>query len=101
MMNFKKLITVSFISFLLLGCQTIKEKSDAIAEKENKKYGKLVGKNLTELKTELGNPTEDFINQNGNNVFIYKTKKYGIPCDRKFEINNDDIVISFSSSGCI
>ena len=33
MMNFKKLITVSFISFLLLGCQTIKEKSDAIAEK--------------------------------------------------------------------
>ena len=101
MMNFKKLITVSFISFLLLGCQTIKEKSDAIAEKENKKYGKLVGKNLTELKTELGNPTEDFKNQNGNKVLIYKTKKFGIPCYRKFEINDNNIVVSFTSSGCI
>ena len=101
MMNFKKLITVSFISFLLLGCQTIKEKSDAIAEKENKKYGKLVGKNLTELKTELGNPTEDYIDESGNKVFIYKTKKYGIPCERKFEINQNNIIESFSSSGCI
>ncbi len=101
MMNFKKLITVSFISFLLLGCQTIKEKSDAIAEKENKKYGKLVGKNLTELKTELGNPTEDYIDESGNKVFIYKTKKYGIPCERKFEINQNNIIESFTSSGCI
>ena len=100
-MNFKKLITVSFISFLLLGCQTIKEKSDAIAEKENKKYGKLVGKNLTELKTELGNPTEDYIDESGNKVFIYKTKKYGIPCERKFEINQNNIIESFTSSGCI
>ena len=43
-MNLKKLIIVFFISFLFAGCQTIKEKSDAVAEKENKEYGSLVGK---------------------------------------------------------
>ena len=72
-----------------------------MAEKENEKYGKLVGKNISELKIQLGNPTEDFINQNGNKVLIYKTKKFGIPCDRKFEINDNNIVVSFTSSGCI
>ena len=47
-MFIKKLIAVFFISILLTSCQTIKEKSDAIAEKENREYGKLVGKNITE-----------------------------------------------------
>ena len=100
-MNLKKLIIVFFISFLFVGCQTIKEKSDAVAEKENQKYGKFVGKEINELKTELGNPTEDFINETGNKIFVYKTKKYGIPCERKFEVNDNDIIISFTSSGCI
>ena len=57
-MNLKKLITVFSILILLSSCQSIKEKSDAIAEKENREYGKLVGRNITELKIELGNPTE-------------------------------------------
>jgi len=100
-MFFKKLIVVFFLSILLTGCQTIKEKSEAIAEKENREYGKLVGKNITELKIELGNPTEDFINEIGNKVLIYKSKKYAIPCDRKFEVDKNNTIISFTSSGCI
>jgi len=100
-MFFKKLIVVFFLSILLTGCQTIKEKSEAIAEKENREYGKLVGKNITDLKIELGNPTEDFINEIGNKVLIYKSKKYAIPCDRKFEVDKNNIIISFTSSGCI
>ena len=100
-MSLKKLIIVFFISILFSGCQTIKEKTDAIAERENKEYGELVGKNITDLKIKLGKPNEDYINEIGNKVLIYKTKKYGISCDRKFEINNNNIVISFESSGCI
>ena len=100
-MFFKKIIAVFLISILLTSCQTIKEKSDAIAEKENREYGKLVGKNITDLKIELGNPTEDFINEIGNKVLIYKSKKYAIPCDRKFEVDKNNIIISFTSSGCI
>ena len=100
-MNIKKLIIIFFISLLITSCQTIKEKSDAVAEKENQEYGKFVGKNITELKIELGNPTEDFKNELGNKILLYKTKKYGIPCDRKFEINVSGTVVKFSSSGCI
>ena len=100
-MIFKKFFILFFISIFLFGCQTIKEKSSAIAEKENREYGGLVGKKITELRIELGNPTEDFINEIGNKILIYKTKKYGIPCDRKFEVDNNNIIISFASSGCI
>ena len=56
---------------------------------------------LNELKIELGNPTEDFLNEAGNKVLIYKSKKFGIPCDRKFELDSNNTIISFSSSGCI
>ena len=33
-----------FIIFSLLGCQTIKQKTDAIVEKENKKLSAFIGK---------------------------------------------------------
>ena len=100
-MNYKKFIIIFFISFLFTSCETIKEKSNAVVEKENQEYGKLVGKSINQLKIKLGNPTEDFKNESGNMILIYKTKKYGIPCDRKFEIDKNEIVISFASSGCI
>ena len=100
-MNSKNLLIIFSIFFILSGCQTIKEKSNSIAEKENKKYGKLVGKGINDLKIELGNPTEYFMNDDGNRVFLYKTKKYGIPCERKFEINKNNVIQSFTSSGCI
>ena len=100
-MNIKKLMVFFFISLLLTSCQSIKKKSDAVVEKENQEYGKFVGKNINQLKLEIGNPTEDFRNELGNKILLYKTKKYGIPCERKFEIDKNEIIISFASSGCI
>ena len=49
---------------------------------------------------DLGKPDEDFKNAKGNSEFIYNTKKYGIPCERRFEINPKNIVIGFVSNGC-
>ena len=96
-----KFILISMFSLILLsGCQTIKNKSDEVAEKENEKYGQFVGKQISELKMELGAPTEDFVNELGNETLVYKTKKYGLPCDRKFEINSSGTIIGFNSSGC-
>ena len=100
-MKTKILVIIFSILLLLPGCQTIKDKSDKIVQKENEKYGKLVGKDLDELKIELGTPTEDFVNEKGNKILIYKTSKYGIPCERKFEIGESGTVLSFSTSGCI
>ena len=81
--------------------ESIKKKSDEVAEKENERFGQFVGKQATELRLELGAPTEDFINELGNEILVYKTKKYGIPCKRQFEINATGVIVGFTSSGCI
>ena len=92
------LITIIFVN-LLTGCQTVKEKTDNIVQKENEKLSEFIGKSLSELKMELGKPDEDFKNAKGNLEVIYNTKKYLIPCERRFEINSDNIVIGFVSNG--
>ena len=99
-MKFRFAIILFSILLLSSGCQTIKKKSDEVAEKENERFGQFVGKQATELRLELGAPTEDFINELGNETLVYKTKKYGIPCERKFEINSNNIIVGFTSSGC-
>ena len=93
------LISIIFLN-LLTGCQTVKEKTDNIVQKENEKLSEFIGKSLSELKMELGKPDEDFKNAKGNLEVIYNTKKYLIPCERRFEINSDNIVIGFVSNGC-
>ena len=98
----KNKFTIILISILFFtaGCQTIQKKTDEVVEKENQKYGLFVGGEVNKMKLELGAPTEDIINSTGNEVLIYKTKKYGMPCERRFEINTSGTIIAFSSSGC-
>ena len=84
----------------IAGCQTVKEKTDAIVEKENEKLSKFIGKSSSDLQIDLGKPNEDFKNEKGNLVLIYNTKKYGIPCERRFEVNPNSIVVGFISNGC-
>ena len=89
-----------FLLILLSGCETIKQKTDVIVEKENQKLSEFIGKTSIDLKIKLGNPDEDFKNERGNLVLVYNSKKYGIPCERRFEINSDSTVIGFISNGC-
>ena len=98
---FRTALSLLIILLLFSGCQTIKKKSDEVAERENEKFGLYVGKEVNEMRLELGSPTEDYINESGNEMLVYKTKKYGIPCERKFEVNASGIIVGFSSSGCI
>ena len=94
-------IFISLSIFLLLSnCQTIKQKTDAIVEKENAKLNQYIGKSLNNLKMDLGKPDEDFKNEKGNTELVYNTKKYGILCERRFEINSESIIIGFVSNGC-
>ena len=100
MKNLKLTYLLVILFFIVSSCQTVKDKTDAIVEKENQKLGKYIGKNLNELKIDLGKPDEDYKNIKGNIEIIYKTKKYGIPCERRFEIDSNLIVIGFVSNGC-
>ena len=101
MRKFKTVFGLLVILILFSGCQTIKKKSDEVVERENEKFGLFVGKEVTEMRMELGSPKEDYIGENGNEILVYKTKKYGIPCERKFEVNSSGVIVGFTSSGCI
>jgi len=100
MRKIKLSIVGVILIFSLLSCQTIKQKTDAIVEKENKKLSAFIGKSSQDLKISLGSPDEDFKNEKGNLVLVYNTKKYGIPCERRFEVNTKSVVIGFISNGC-
>ena len=93
------LILLAF-SISLNGCQSVKQKTDMIVKKENEKLSKFIGKSSSELISELGKPDEDFKNSSGNLEFVYNSKKYLVPCERRFEINSDKIVMGFISNGC-
>ena len=98
----KKILFIKSICllFLLTNCQTIKQKTDAIVEKENLKLSKYIGKTASNLQMDLGKPDEDFKNEKGNLELVYNNKKYGILCERRFEVDTNSIVIGFVSNGC-
>ena len=100
MHKFKLIFTLVVLCFAVAGCQTVKQKTDAIVEKENEKLSEFIGKSASKLQMELGKPDEDFTNAKGNFEFVYNTKKYLIPCERRFEINSENIVVGLVSNGC-
>ena len=96
-----KLIFFSlFLLSLVASCQTVKQKTDEIVKKENTKLSQYIGKTSENLQMGLGKPNEDFKNEEGNLEFVYNTKKYGIICERRFEVDSNSIVIGFVSNGC-
>ena len=100
MRNFKLVVLLLSLFLMITACQTVQKKTDKIVEQENKRLGKYIGQLSSELKIDLGNPDEDFKNEKGNQILVYKTKKYGISCERKFEVDTNSVVIGFSSKGC-
>jgi len=100
MQKLKFILISLFFLTLFAGCQTIKDKTDTIVEKENAKLSEYIGKTSSNLQMELGKPDEDFKNDKGNLEFVYNSKKYGILCERRFKIDSNSIVIGFVSNGC-
>ena len=98
----KNIIVIKIIILLifLTSCQTIKQKTDDIVEKENSKLNQYIGKTISNLQMDLGKPDEDFKNEKGNLELVYNSKRYLVPCERRFEIDSNSIVIGFVSNGC-
>ena len=95
-----KKIALIVIFLIISNCSTVKNKTDEIVKKENEKLSQFIGKTSKELKIEMGIPDSEELSDAGKKIFVYETKKYGIPCERKFEINNNEIVVGFTSKGC-
>ena len=92
----------SLIAFLFLfnSCQTIENKSQKVIKEENEKLSKFIQQPESELKIVMGEP--DFItyDDKGSKFFIYTKKKYNITCERKFEIDQNKMIVGFTSKGC-
>ena len=99
-MKYFLIIKLILIFTIITGCETIKKKSDEIVKKENEKLSKFIGQPESELKILMGNPDSETKDKKGNRLLIYKTKKYSISCIRKFEINEGNMIVGFTSKGC-
>ena len=90
-----------FLSFFLFnGCQTIENKSQKAIKEENKKLEKFLQQPESELKIVMGQPDEIIYDDKGSKFFIYIKKKYNITCERKFEIDQNKMIVGFTSKGC-
>jgi len=93
------LLLIIFI-FLLTNCQTVENKSKEAIRKENEKLSKFLQQPESELMIVMGEPDEIAYNDKGSKFFIYTKKKYSITCQRKFEIDQNKMVVGFTSKGC-
>ena len=82
------------------GCKTIEDKSQKAVKKENEKLSKFLQQPESELKIVMGEPDEITYDNKGSKFFIYSKKKYNITCVRKFEINQNKMIVGFTSKGC-
>ena len=95
-----KLFIGTLLVCLLFGCQTIENKAEKIGKKEIKEISKFLQQPESELKIEMGEPDEVTRDEKGSKFYIYKKKKYGITCEKKFEIDENNMITSVSSRGC-
>ena len=86
--------------FILSGCQTIENKSESAIKKENEKLSKFLQQPESELKIVMGKPDAITYDNKGSKFFIYTKKKYNITCERKFEIDQNEMIVGFTSKGC-
>ena len=86
--------------FLLSSCQTVENKSQQAVKKENEKLSKFLQQPESELKIVMGEPDAITYDNKGSKFFIYTKKKYNITCERKFEINQNKMIVGFTSKGC-
>ena len=95
-------IFIYVLSFLVAsGCQIIENKSQSVIKKENKNLSKFLQQPESELKIVMGEPNEVVYDNKGSKFFIYKKKKYNITCERKFEIDQNMMIIAFTTRGCL
>ena len=96
-----KLFFITLLTFFLVsGCQTIENKTDKIGKKEVKEISKFIQQPESELKIVMGEPDEIKYDDKGSKFFIYKKKKYGIICEKKFEVDQNKMIVAVSSRGC-
>ena len=96
----KFFIVTILVFFLITGCKSVTEKVEKASSKETEKLSKFLNKTDSELKIEFGKPDDIEILANKNQIFVYQDSKFKIKCERRFEINQKNIVVAYNSKNC-
>ena len=88
------------VPLLLYGCQTVSDKSQEAINKENDKLSKFLQQPESELRIVMGEPDNIVYDDKGSKFFVYTKKKYNITCERKFEIDQNKMIVGFTTKGC-
>ena len=86
---------------LLTSCQAVSKKIDEKTTEEEAQLSSWINKPESELKINFGKPDRiDFKNNSRNRYYVYIKEKIKTKCERKFEINPNNMVVRFSSRNC-
>ena len=99
----KKFYKIFFLILFLstsIGCQTISTKVDKVSQKEQQELSKWIGKTESKLTSTLGKPDRIDFDDSRSRYYVYVSQKLRIKCERKFEINQNNVVLGFSSKNC-
>jgi hypothetical protein len=100
MKKFYKIFFLSLFLLCFLGCQTISTKVDEATKKEEQELSKWIGKTESMLTSSLGKPDRIDFGKTRSRYYVYVTQKLTIKCERKFEINQNNMILGFSSKNC-
>tara|TARA_A100001011_G_scaffold146600_1_gene154711 strand:+ start:192 stop:500 length:309 start_codon:yes stop_codon:yes gene_type:complete len=97
-----KFVFFIIFSFLILlnACESVSKKIDEKTILEEKELSKWLNKAESELKIAYGQPDKIEFLESRNRNYIYITEKFKIKCERKFQIDQNNIVIGFTSKNC-
>jgi LAS superfamily LD-carboxypeptidase LdcB len=100
MKKFYKILPLTLILSIFLGCQTISTKIDEATKKEEQELSKWIGKTESILTSSLGKPDRIDFGKTRSRYYVYVSQKLKIKCERKFEINQNNMILGFSSKNC-
>ena len=96
----KKIIIFCLTLILISGCKTVTKKVDEASKKESQKLTKFLKKTETDLKIEFGEPDLTEAGNKQNRILVYYDSKFKIKCERRFEVDQKNVVIAFNSKNC-
>ena len=96
----KKILFFVSVLILISGCKTVTTKVDEASKKESERLNKFLQKTESELKIEFGKPDLIEMANNKNRILVYYDSKFKIKCERRFEIDPNNVVVAFNSKNC-
>ena len=93
----RKFLCILSTLIFLSSCAVISEKAAQKAEKENSYLAVFLNKPVDELNKAFGKPTQT-LTENNQTVQVYEVKRVVFDCQRKFTVDNKNIVTGFIST---